>query len=267
MQSSVRLWHDPERAFDSNHRKMLLVDNRTALVGGRNFADHYRQNDWRDVDLVVRGPSVAPLCDLFEALWSSPAGADIAPRRFTPWFDYRPRLILQDPTAQFVLDCIASARRSIVLELAYLVGPSLLTRSLVSAAQRGVHVRLLTNSEASTDLPYATFAAYAAMRELLTGGVVVSVRRGAGRTLHSKYLVVDNRWVAFGSHNLDYYSSRFCCETTLQVESPELASMLTACFADGVRDSEPADLQAEVLPFLRSSPGLRFFNWAFRDFQ
>jgi phosphatidylserine/phosphatidylglycerophosphate/cardiolipin synthase-like enzyme len=85
--------------------------------------------------------------------------------------------------------------------------------------------------------------------------------------LHSKYLVVDDAWVTFGSHNLDYYSSRFCCETTLQVESHQLAAQLTALFYDGVHESERVDLEVEVIPFLKRSQALRFFNWAFRDFQ
>jgi cardiolipin synthase len=258
----VRLWHDALRPFDSNHRKILVVDNQAALVGGRNFADHYRLGAWRDVDLVVSGPSVRSLSALFDTVWSA-----LPPAGFAPWFDHRPYSLLADPTARFALACIQGARRSIVLELAYLVGPNLLTRSLVHAARRDVHVRVLTNSAESTDLPYVGYAAYSALRELLAGGVEVRVRRGAGRTLHSKYLVVDDEWVLFGSHNLDYYSSRFCCETTLQVHGGALASQLTECFVDGVRDSDPPDLHAEVLPFLRRARGLEFFNWAFRDFQ
>jgi cardiolipin synthase len=246
---------------------MLLVDGQIGVVGGRNFADHYRLGKWRDVDLVMSGPSVAPLNDLFEAIWQFGVVGLQHAAQYSPWFDYQPRWLLHDPTVRFVLACVAAARRSIVLELAYLVGPGPLTRSLVAAARRGVQVRVLTNSASSTDLPYAAYAAYAGMRHLLSGGVEVRVRRGAGRTLHSKYLVVDDAWVTFGSHNLDYYSSRFCCETTLQVESRRLASQLTELFADGVEDSEPVDLETEVIPFLKRSPALRFFNWAFKDFQ
>jgi len=264
----VRLWHDPRRPFDSNHRKLLLIDGRTALVGGRNFADHYRLGQWRDVDLLLSGPSVRPLGRLFETVWAATTTpAEQPPAPFAPWFDHTPSRLLHDATACWSLACIELAECTIDVELPYLVGPSLLTHCLVRAAQRGVRVRLLTNSAQSNDLPYTTYAAYAAMRHLLGGQVDVRARRGAGRTLHSKYLVVDGAWVSLGSHNLDYYSSRFCCETNLQVHSEALAAALEDCFADGLADSQPVDLAADVLPLLRGAHTLRLFNWLFKDFQ
>ncbi|HEX8967421.1 MAG TPA: phosphatidylserine/phosphatidylglycerophosphate/cardiolipin synthase family protein [Chloroflexota bacterium] len=263
----VRLWHDPRRPFDSNHRKLMLVDGTTVVVGGRNCADHYRLNHWRDVDLVLEGPSVAPLARLFASVWGGASVETDGQTVFAPWFDHTPGHLTNDPTVRWSLACIETARQSLDLELPYLVGPGVLTHSLVRASRRGVRVRLLTNSAESNDLPYTNYAAYAAMRHLIDGGVDVRARRGAGRTLHSKYLVADGAWVSFGSHNLDYYSSRFCCETNLHVHSEALAQQLTHCFAEGAADSQPVELKREVLPFLRQARGLRFFNWAFKDFQ
>jgi phosphatidylserine/phosphatidylglycerophosphate/cardiolipin synthase-like enzyme len=105
------------------------------------------------------------------------------------------------------------------------------------------------------------------MRQLIESGVEVLARRGSGRTLHSKYVVVDSAWVSFGSHNLDYYSSRFCCETNLHVGSERLAHLLEACFIEGMADSSRVDLHSEVLPFLGRAHAFRFFDWAFSDFQ
>jgi cardiolipin synthase len=287
----VHLWHDARRPFDCTHRKMLVVDGQVAVVGSRNVADDPRS---QDVDLMMAGPSVSPLSELFESIWQSPptgaaqdasqlsqragtarvprqssqgAAAARDPRRFSPWFDHQPRAVLRDPTVVFALGRIAAARQTLVLELAHLAGPTLLTRGLVDAARRGVRVRVLTSSSASADRPNAPYAAYAAMRQLLARGVDVRVRPGAGRTVGSTYLVVDDAWVAFGSHNLDYYSSRFCCETTLQVESPALAEQLTACFEDAARDARRVDLQAEVLPFLKRSPRQQLLKRLFPDFH
>jgi len=261
----LRMSHDPRRPFDSNHRKILLIDDRTAIVGGRNFADHYREDEWRDVDLVVEGPSVGPLAGLFEALWNG-AGWD---RWSTPlpWVDSVPRDIVADPIMRGVLSAIGQARHTVDLELAYFVAHDSLCGALARASARGVRVRLLTNSAESNDLPYGTWAAYDGARRVLETGGAVHVRRGSGRTLHSKYVVVDKEWVSVGSHNLDYYSPRYCCETHLVVRDRRLASLLTTFFDSGVDDATPLSLDDEVRPFLRRQRARRAFDRVFRDFQ
>ncbi|MBL8289312.1 MAG: phosphatidylserine/phosphatidylglycerophosphate/cardiolipin synthase family protein [Rubrivivax sp.] len=272
---ALRQWHDPQRPYDSNHRKMIIVDGAAALVGGRNFADHYRGDAWRDLDLVLHGPSVAPLARLFEAVWVAAAagaaegsGAAIgrAVPQVAPWLDHTPAGVLADPMMRFALAAIGAASRSVELELAYFVAHEPLVEALAAAARRGVAVRLLTNSAASNDLPFATWTTYEGLRRILEGGCAVHLRRGKGRTLHCKYLVVDGRWVSFGSHNLDYFSPRFCCETNLVVDDARLARELLAFFDSGWSEAMAAT-PAEVQQWLQGATRLRWFDRAFRDFQ
>jgi len=261
----MRAWHDPGRPYDSNHRKMILADGRTALVGGRNFADHYRGDEWRDVDLVVEGPSVAPLATLFERLWDGAApGVEHA---HAPWIEAMPDRVLDDPLMRFAISAIGASSRSVDLELAYFCAHDSLCGALERAARRGVRVRVLTNSAETNDLPYATWTAYEAIRRVLEAGCAVLVRRGAGRTLHPKYVVVDGEWVSFGSHNLDYYSARYCGEVNLVVRDAGLGSQLGAFFETGLGEATPIDLEREVRPFLAAHGTLRLFDRVFRDFQ
>jgi cardiolipin synthase len=262
----MRQWYDPVRRHDSNHRKMIVVDGAAALVGGRNFADHYRGNEWRDVDLVLEGPSVAPLAQLFESVWSSAGRTGAGPHSKSPWVDHVPAGIRTDPTMTFVLAAIGAAERRVEVELAYFVAQEPLIEALVQAQRRGVAVRLLTNSAESTDLPFATWTTYEGMRRLLEAGCAIHARRGAGRTLHCKYAVIDGRWVSFGSHNLDYYSPRFCCETNLVVDDARLGAQLLAFFDTGWAAATPMTL-AEVLPYLPGAGAQRWFDRLFRDFQ
>jgi cardiolipin synthase len=262
----LKIWHDADRPYDSNHRKMIVIDGHTAIVGGRNFADHYRGDEWRDADLVIDGPSVAPLTILFDALWAGPQSGGHLPSAISPWIDYVPAGIASDPIMLGVLSAIGAARRRIDLELAYFVAHDSLCDALARATGRGVRVRLLTNSAESNDLPYATWTAYEGARRVLEAGGSVHVRRGAGRTLHSKYVVVDDDWINLGSHNLDYYSPRYCCETNLMVRDAGLAALLTDFFETGLLDATPLSL-AEVRPFLERHVLRRAFDRGFRDFQ
>jgi multidrug efflux pump len=260
----LRAWHDPGRPFDSNHRKMIVVDGCRALVGGRNFADHYRGDEWRDVDLVLEGPSVTPLVPLFQQLWDQTTV--VAGGASLPWIESKPATIRDDPVALGVLSAIGAARRSVDLELAYFVAHDSICGALARAIARGVRVRLLTNSAESNDLPYATWTAYEGARRVLEAGGEVHAWRGAGRTLHPKYVVVDGEWATFGSHNLDYYSPRYCREMNLQVRDARLAGLLTQLFEAAFAQAPLLGLD-EVKPWLARHVELRLFDRVFRDFQ
>jgi cardiolipin synthase len=262
----LRQWQDPRRPYDSNHRKMIVVDGDIALVGGRNFADHYRGDAWRDVDLVLQGPVVAPLAQVFEAVWNGATRGGENAHSATPWLDFVPAGIRTDPMLRFVLAAVGAARASVALELAYFVAHEPLVDALARAARRGVAVRLLTNSAESSDLPFATWTAYEGMRGLLEAGGRVHARRGAGRTLHCKYVVVDGEWLSFGSHNLDFYSPRYCCETNLVARVARLGARLLAFFDSGWTEATALELD-EVQSWLRGAGALRHFDRLFRDFQ
>lgn len=259
----LQLWHDPHRPFDSTHRKMIVVDGHTALVGGRNFADHYRGRAWRDVDLLLQGPSVAALADSFDALWRG-LPAPLPPAR--PWQDHVPADILDDPVMTFVLSAIGGARASVDLELAYFVDQPPLCDALVQASRRGVRVRLLGNSAASNDLPYVVWSAMRGMRTLLEAGCEVHLRPGVGRTLHCKYVLVDRAWVSFGSHNLDPYSSRYVCENNLVAHAPALGEALGAFFDSGLAQAEPLQLE-QARQWLARNRLRGLYPLLFRDFQ
>ncbi len=112
--------------------------------------------------------------------------------------------------------------------------------------ERGVHVRILTNSLASTDAPLV-HNGYARYRvALLKMGVVLyEVRpqlgqkrprfhpfKGSHASLHAKALVIDQRTVFIGSLNMDRRSARFNSELGLVMRSPEIAKQVTNLLDD-----------------------------------
>lgn len=80
------VWLDPVAAIASEHDKLLLVDRRLSLVGGRNvgaeyFADPRTAPDaFRDVDLVVEGGGPCRAFErAFDAEWVAEASGPVAP--------------------------------------------------------------------------------------------------------------------------------------------------------------------------------------------
>jgi putative cardiolipin synthase len=147
-----------------------------------------------------------------------------------------------------VIELVKSARRSLVLQSPYLVTTQLGRTLFADAVKRGVRVRILSNSLASTDNLDA-FSGYARSRaELLSTGVEVyewrpdaAVRRErmadvlekvTGHVpifgVHAKTMVVDDDTLVVGTFNLDPRSTNLNTECITVVPSPELAAGVLA---------------------------------------
>jgi len=123
------------------------------------------------------------------------------------------------------------------------------TEYLLGLVERGVRVRVLTNSLAATDVP-AVHAGYKAYRrELVEGGVELFELRPTGEavekeadsfgssnaSLHAKTFVSDERRVFVGSFNLSPRSVELNTELGFVVDDPRLAARLVEGFERMVR--------------------------------
>ena len=56
------------------HNKVMVIDNRVAVLGGRNLADHYfgydQSDNFRDMEVVAGGPVVHELASGFDLYWN-----------------------------------------------------------------------------------------------------------------------------------------------------------------------------------------------------
>jgi phosphatidylserine/phosphatidylglycerophosphate/cardiolipin synthase-like enzyme len=139
-----------------------------------------------------------------------------------------------------------SAKQELIIISAYFVpgkeGVELI-RSLVS---RGVHVRILTNSLASTDSPLVDIGYGRYRAELLKIGVDLREMRpklgqkrarfhpfrSSNASLHAKALVIDQKIVFIGSLNMDERSMRTNSELGLVISSGEIARQVTGLLDD-----------------------------------
>jgi putative cardiolipin synthase len=146
------------------------------------------------------------------------------------------------------------AEHEVVAENAYLVPQQKKAPGYRELCARGVTVRLLTNSLASTDVVPVN-AHYASTRpELVDMGIeLYEVKPWAASrqlyiahassskahlALHGKAAVFDRKTVFIGSFNLDPRSAALDTETVLVIESRELAEQFLQAFAT---DFEPAN--------------------------
>lgn len=153
-----------------------------------------------------------------------------------------------------------NTQREIVYEVAYFVPGERGVQVLSELVSRGVRVRMLTNSLASTDV-VAVHAGYARYREaLLAAGVELHeyradarrpepaghrLRQGSsGSALHAKVVIHDRRLVWVGSANFDPRSRHLNTEAGLLIDSEALAGQLLASIE---RDYSPGESWRLVL--------------------
>ncbi|MEZ5755940.1 MAG: phospholipase D family protein [Paracoccaceae bacterium] len=143
-----------------------------------------------------------------------------------------------------IADLLKGAQHEVCLTTPYLVPGRAGLHLLTALAEKGIRLRLLTNSLASTDL-FAVHAAYSWYRKpLLEAGAELHEfappppRRFAlppalGRRrdlLHSKIFLIDRRHALVGSHNFDMRSAYINIELGLLFHEPALVAELAALF-------------------------------------
>ncbi len=213
-----------------NHRKIMVVDGRTAFVGGINV---HRENidtaagpAIRDYHFEVTGPAVQELQYSFLRDWyfmteEDPdvlLNQDLFPET-APAGDALVRLANSGPAsepeafADIFFCCVTAARRQILAVTPYFVPPADIVRALRIAALRGVDVRLAAPQK--NNHVYAGMAGRSLYSELLESGVRIFERPPP--FMHAKALVVDDEVALVGTSNLDVRSLRLNYETNLAV--------------------------------------------------
>lgn len=234
--NAILLW----RLNNRHHRKIVVVDGKVGFTGGLNISGVYASassggrkgltQGWRDTHVKVEGPAVAQLQRLFLALWARMHDASplAGPEYFPPLEERGEQLIrLVDSRAgdrdidiyKLYLAAINQARERIWITQGYFSPDRRILDALISAARRGVDVRLLLPG--LTDSWITVNSSRAHYGELLAAGVRVFERRDALQ--HAKTAVVDSIWSTVGSANLDYRSFLHSNEANLVIWGRDFA--------------------------------------------
>jgi cardiolipin synthase len=224
-----------------NHRKLVVVDGRVGFTGSQNIGDVYlgrkkKYGPWRDTHLRLRGPSVAQLQEIFAEDWHFAAGENLLADPYFPepvWEgEQSVQIVASGPDRrrsvlhQLLFAALTDARHVVSVLTPYFVPDLPMVLALQSAALRGVHVRLLIPSRNNHRV--VIWAGRSCYGDLIDSGVEVYEYEHA--LLHSKVVVVDDRWAMVGSANMDERSFRLNFEVTSLLYDVGLAQELHADF-------------------------------------
>lgn len=184
--------------FGRNHRKILLVDDEVAFLGGINIGDQYMSRGvrvgWADLALVIHGPQCARLGSMIrrEPPRVAPGSVQIELCGLAGGWRLRRRYI----------DAFVEARRRIHIAHGYFLPDLGILRAITAAARRGVEVKLLLAG--GKNMPFSNAAARSLHRRLLSAGV--TIHEWNDSVLHAKVATVDGQRLLVGSFNLDPFS-------------------------------------------------------------
>lgn len=252
----LRFRRGPGRALPfllRDHRKILIIDDNHGFCGGMNVAVDYAgptmgNNRFRDTHLLLSGPGVVHLADVFANGWEHATN-----ERPTLWHPGPPkhegshlqilgsdRFLGRRRIQRALHTAISRSERTAYLTTPYFVPPPKLLRALRHAARRGVDVQVLTAG--ISDVPIAAAAARHLYGTLLEDGV--KIFELGTQTLHAKTAVVDGLYAHVGSFNLDPWSFERNLEVCAMTLDPGFAEALEAVFANDLLQSEEVTADA-----------------------
>lgn len=269
-------WRRGVRNLYRDHRKLLLVDQALAWVGGAGATDDFwlpeqAASRWHELMVEMAGPVVADWQILFEREWEACVEAHdwrpyIRPLAHLP---ARPlpgeglgRVAYADSRQhrdilRSLLRTLGHARGRIWLATPYFLPSWRVRKALRKAAQRGVDVRLLLSGRL-TDHGPVRFAGHRYYPRLLKSGVRIFEYQP--RFLHLKAVLVDD-WVSIGSCNFDHWTLRFNLEANLEALDPGLTAALAASLESGYALSREITLDDWFARPLAMRISQRLWGW------
>jgi Phosphatidylserine/phosphatidylglycerophosphate/cardiolipin synthases and related enzymes len=213
-----------------DHRKITVIDGKSAFTGGFNFADEYvgkieRFGHWKDAGIILRGDAAWTFSVLFLEMWNSAIKSSEDFKAFKPDNTYRryeeqympeygyPAQGYVQPYADSPIDnentgehvyrrVIANAHNYVYITTPYLILDDTLISSLELSAKCGIDVRIITPAIPDKKLVHLTTRSY--YRQLLHAGV--KIYEYTPGFIHSKIFVSDDVTATVGTANLDFRS-------------------------------------------------------------
>ena len=248
-------------AGGGQHVKIQVSDTGEVLFGSSNItASSYE--GWHEYSVAMTGPVARTLLDSLQhiggivdpahldALLPDDSRDDLA---FDYWF-CNPNLTQawrgpfgwrgHNEVTQQVIGMVKSARHTLRITSFYFKPTPSLLRAVAAAARRGVRVEVFhSHRDALPTTDLAWIAAASTYTDLLDAGVQI-YEHPTGE--HSKLILVDDEWVAFGSYNCEDAAHDRLAEAMLASRDPRVVAPVREIFRQLTDD--PA--QVHVTPEL-----------------
>lgn len=232
-----------------NHRKIVVIDNKVAYVGGFNVAKEYIDLDkkfghWRDTHLRIKGSAVLGLQMRFILDWNYAAKENLLqnPKMYTGVEpgkrDFCEMQIISsgpDNTAQQIRDnylrLITKAEKSIYIQTPYFIPDESIFNALLIAIRSGIEVNVMI--PCMPDHPFVYWATYSYIGDLVMAGAKCYTYNNG--FLHSKGIIVDGKVLCYGTANMDIRSFALNFEVNAVIYDKKKAQEMERLFQEDLQ--------------------------------
>ena len=243
------------RYNNRDHRKIVVIDGKTAFTGGTNFADEYinkkvRFGHWKDTAIMLKGAAVERFTYMFLEMWNvSEHNGEEYEKYATPaeaytegdgyFIPYSVTPFGQERVGKRIyLDILNTARKYVHIMTPYLILDYETIMALTYAAKRGVDVRILMPH--IPDKIYAFVVAKTYYNELIEAGV--QIYEYTPGFVHAKIFVSDDEKAVVGTVNLDYRSMYHHFECGVLMYRNSQVALIEEDFKQTLEKSQPVSL-------------------------
>lgn len=242
-----------------NHRKIVVIDNEVAFVGGFNVGDEYLGKDkkfgyWRDTHIKFKGGAVPDLNLRFLGDWRYATKEDMdfqvaltEDRAFINPGDAGIQILSSGPNLSDSFEIklaykkmIQKAKEYIYIQSPYLIIDKSIADSLKLAAASGVDVRIMLPGKGDHLFVYWANLVYAG--DLLSYGVRI-FHYDKRAFLHAKTVVIDDEICSVGTANMDTRSFELNFEVNAFIYSEEIAKKQKMEFMKDILKCEELTLE------------------------
>ena len=242
-----------------NHRKIVVIDNKVAFVGGFNVGDEYLGKDkkfgyWRDTHIKFKGSAVKDLNLRFLADWRYATKEEVDLSHILEISDENigeantgmqivssgPNLSDRYEIKLAYLKMIQRAKKYLYIQSPYLIIDKSISDSLKLASASGVDVRIMIPGKG--DHPFVYWANLVYAGDLLEYGVKI-YHYDRSAFLHAKTVVIDDEICSIGTANMDTRSFELNFEVNAFIYSETISKQQKSEFEKDILKSEELTLE------------------------
>lgn len=228
---------------ERDHRKLVVLDGRTAFLGGHCIVDSWLGcaedvKHFADVSVRLRGPIVHSVQAAFSENWVGQTGELFVGDAFFPALEHAGEVTAHAayvkpegsaPAVKLLHHAvICAARKRLWIQNPYFIPEPAAIEAFGEAVARGVDVRVLMPSTSGSDNPMVQHAGHRNFEKMLRCGV--RLFEYPHTLLHQKIMTVDGVWCTVGSSNFDDRSFETNEEITLGFLDPSTTEQLDRIF-------------------------------------
>lgn len=232
-----------------SHRKIVVIDGKTAFTGGFNIGDEYinrmvRFGHWYDSGIMLKGEAVRSFLAMFCCMWEFTTKQELDINSYfseyqasdsgfvLPYCD--DPLNDKNPAEGIYMQILNTAQKYVYITSPYLIIDNTMTSILRMAAKSGIDVRIVTPH--IPDKWYVHPVTQYNYLELLEAGV--RIYEYTPGFIHSKLFVSDDKIATVGTVNMDYRSFVFHFECGAWICDNDTVLDIKAQFEDIISKSQ-----------------------------